>query len=99
MKKKRVSGADRIQYFTQQNIIKQMGILTDEEKEELNKQMDEIDKLPVNEQPIAIMGVKAWLQNKWNKYNEPICVKCNRKETCKRQQTVKKCKFYEGSEE
>lgn len=99
MKKKRINGKDKIQYYTQQNLMKQVGILSDSEKQELNNQLDEIDKLSLEEQPAAILAVKVWLQNKWNEYNKPICVSCNRRENCKRQQTVKKCKFYEGSEE
>ena len=101
MKKHRVTGKERIMYATQQNLIRQVGILTPEEREELNHQLDEIDKMDPNEAVGATLALSAWLQSKWDKYNEPICVKCENRETCKRQQTVKKCKFFEevGSNE
>ena len=95
MKKQRIRGKERSFMAARQRLMQQVNILTPEEKEELNKQLDELDTMPVEEQANATLALTAWLQSKWDKYNLPICVHCAKKEFCKRQQTVKKCKFFE----
>lgn len=95
MKKQRIKGRDRILMATRQKLMQQVNILSPEEKEELNEQLDAIDNMEPAEAATATLALTAWLQNKWEKYNEPICVQCNRQSFCKRQQTVKKCKFFE----
>jgi hypothetical protein len=95
MKKQRIRGKERSVIATRQALMQQVHILTPEEKEELNKQLDELDAMSKEDQVGATLALTAWLQAKWNKYNEPICVNCIKKENCKRQQNVKKCKFFE----
>ena len=99
MKRQRIRGKERIARATQEKLMRQVNILTPEEKESLNKQLDEIDALPKEEQVNATLALSAWLQAKWDKHNLPICVHCARKDFCKRQQTVKKCKFFEEGDQ
>lgn len=99
MKKQRISGKEKVRYYTEQKLMKQVSILNSEEKDELNKQLDEIDKLSSEEAVAATIALTTWLQQKWDKYNEPICVNCARRSICKRQQVVKKCKFFEDGEQ
>lgn len=98
MKKQRIKGRDRILIATRQKLMQQVSILSSEEKDELNEQLDAIDNMTTEEAAMATLALTTWLQNKWDKYHEPICVHCGRKENCKRQQTVKKCKFFEEVE-
>ena len=92
-KQKKIENKEKIRFS---RIVKYLKYINYSDMEEWNKYLEKIEKSSTTEEKENnINELESWLEQKYSKATETICLRCELNETCKRRkEKVKTCKFF-----
>lgn len=95
-----MTNKERKIFYRRKQLTKYLSILTSEEYEELQSNLDDIDATEDSEEKrVKELALQIWLSKKYEEATQNLCTFCVKVDNCYRNKTkVRSCKLFERKE-